>query len=62
MRPHESSAAWSSSYKAPKKNWRLKRAAVPTWYKQRNGVRAHAQSGAARVARFRPRPRSGSTI
>jgi sec-independent protein translocase protein TatB len=41
-------------YVAPKKNWRLKRGAVPQWYKQRNGVRSKAQSGAARVARFRP--------
>lgn len=41
-------------YKAPKKNWRLKRGAVPKWYKQRHGVRVKAQSGAARVARFRP--------
>jgi sec-independent protein translocase protein TatB len=41
-------------YKPVKKNWRVKRAAVPQWYKQRQGVRAHAQSGAARVARFRP--------
>ncbi|MGA0609771.1 Sec-independent protein translocase protein TatB [Caldimonas sp. KR1-144] len=41
-------------YKPLKKNWRVKRAAVPQWYKQRHGVRAHAQSGAARVARFRP--------
>jgi len=46
-------------YKRPNKNWRLKRAAVPRWYKQRNGVRAKAQSGAARVARFRP-PRSSA--
>jgi sec-independent protein translocase protein TatB len=38
----------------PKKNWRIKRSAVPQWYKQRQGVRRHAQSGAARVARFRP--------
>lgn len=38
----------------PRKNWRLKRGAVPTWYKQREGVRRHTQSGAARVARFRP--------
>jgi len=44
-------------YKHPKKNWRLKRGATPQWYKQRNGVRNKAQSGAARVARFRP-PRS----
>jgi sec-independent protein translocase protein TatB len=41
-------------YKRPNKKWRLKRGAVPQWYKQRNGVRAKAQSGAARVARFRP--------
>jgi len=44
-------------YKHPKKNWRLKRGAMPQWYKQRHGVRSKAQSGAARVARFRP-PRS----
>lgn len=37
-----------------RKNWRLKRGATPLWYKQRQGVRRHAQSGAARVARFRP--------
>jgi sec-independent protein translocase protein TatB len=42
-------------YKHPKKNWRLKRGATPQWYKQRNGVRTKALSGAARVARYRPR-------
>jgi len=41
-------------YRNPKKNWRVKRGAVPQWYRQRHGVRAKAQSGAARVARFRP--------
>lgn len=41
-------------YKRPKKNWRLKRGAMPQWYKQRHGIRTKAQSGAARVARFRP--------
>jgi sec-independent protein translocase protein TatB len=41
-------------YKHPGKKWRLKRSAVPQWFKQRAGVRRHAQSGAARVARFRP--------
>ncbi len=45
-------------YRHPKKNWRLKRGATPQWYKQRNGVRRQAQSGAARVARHRPRPLS----
>jgi len=37
-----------------RKNWRLKRGATPLWYKQKLGVRRHVQSGAARVARFRP--------
>ena len=41
-------------YKPQRKNWRLKRGATPLWYKQRHGVRTRAQSGAARVARFRP--------
>lgn len=45
------------AYRPPKKNWRLKRGAMPQWYKRAQGVRTHAQSGAARVARFRP-PRS----
>ena len=47
------------AYRHPKKNWRLKRGATPQWYKQRNGIRAKAQSGAARVARFRP-PRASA--
>jgi sec-independent protein translocase protein TatB len=42
-------------YRHPKKNWRLKRGALPHWYKQKAGVRGKAQSGAARVARFRPK-------
>jgi sec-independent protein translocase protein TatB len=42
------------SYHHPKKKWRLKRGATPQWYKQRNGIRTKALSGAARVARFRP--------
>ncbi len=43
------------SYKNPDKNWRLKRGAVPQWYKARAGVRTKALSGAARVARYRPK-------
>jgi sec-independent protein translocase protein TatB len=42
-------------YKHPKKNWRLKQKAMPQWFKARTGVRTRTQSGAARVARFRPR-------
>ncbi len=50
--------AWKSSpeYKHPSKKWRLKQGATPQWYKARAGVRTRAQSGAARVARFRPQP------
>jgi sec-independent protein translocase protein TatB len=43
------------AYRHPGKNWRLKRGATPQWYKARSGVRTKAQSGAARVARFRPK-------
>ena len=43
------------AYRNPGKNWRLKRGAIPQWYKNRSGVRTKAQSGAARVARYRPR-------
>ena len=42
-------------YKHPGKNWRLKRGAMPQWYKARAGVRTKALSGAARVARYRPK-------
>lgn len=41
-------------YRHPRKNFRLKQGATPQWYKARAGVRTKAQSGAARVARFRP--------
>lgn len=55
--------AWASQplqspapvYVRPNKRWRLKRTAVPGWYKQRQGIRSRALSGAARVARFRPK-------
>lgn len=53
-----SAAVWeppAPAYKHPGKNWRLKRGAVPQWYKARNGVRTRALSGAARVARYRPK-------
>ncbi len=55
-------AGWSPVpvYRHPKKNWRLKRGALPHWYKQKAGVRGKAQSGAARVARFRP-PKHGAS-
>ncbi len=57
----ESGPDWTPpppEYRRPDKNWRLKRGATPLWYKTRHGVRRQVQSGAARVARFRPK-RSG---
>lgn len=33
----------------------LRTSSVPTWYKQKAGIRTHVTSGAARVARHRPR-------
>lgn len=42
------------AYRHPNKHWRIKRSATPNWYKARNGIRTRTQSGAARVARFRP--------
>jgi sec-independent protein translocase protein TatB len=50
----QGSAAWLPEYRHPGKKWRLKRGAKPQWYKRQQGVKTHVQSGAARVARFRP--------
>ena len=52
---------YATSYHAPKKRWRARQAAVPKWFKARSGGRTHIQSGAARVARFRPRVKPTST-
>ena len=58
MTPVEPPAPLPPAYKRPNKKWRLKRGATPMWFKQRQGIRRQAQSGAARVARVRPpRPR-----
>lgn len=45
-------------YRHPRKKWRVKLGATPQWYKARTGTRTRALSGAARVARFRPRKES----
>ena len=52
--PYSPLAPPPPSYSHPRKKWRLKRGATPQWYKQRQGIRTKALSGAARVARFRP--------
>lgn len=56
--PYEPLAPPPPTYEHPGKKWRLKRGSTPNWYKARQGVRTKAQSGAARVARFRPVKRS----
>lgn len=43
------------TYTRPRKNFRLQQKAVPQWFKARAGVRSRALSGAARVARYRPK-------
>lgn len=43
------------AYQHPNKRWRVQRGALPNWYKARTGTRTRALSGAARVARYRPR-------
>ena len=42
-------------YKHPGNTWRLKQGATPKWFKSSSGVRTKALSGAARVARYRPK-------
>ena len=44
-----------AEYKPPRKNWRVRRSHTPMWFKQQSGLRRHVQSGAARVARHRPK-------
>jgi sec-independent protein translocase protein TatB len=39
---------------ARRKNWRVKQAAMPAWYKRATTRRTRVQSGAARVARHTP--------
>lgn len=38
----------------------VRSSAIPAWYKQRAGIKMHVTSGAARVARFRPKGKSSS--
>ncbi len=48
--------SWRTSAAAPAKrrNWRVKKAGTPVWYKRATMRRTQVQSGAARVARHRP--------
>ncbi|WP_431821204.1 Sec-independent protein translocase protein TatB [Burkholderia sp. F1] len=49
--------SWLGSTAAPapkRRNWRVKQATTPVWYKRATTRRTHVQSGAARVARHQP--------
>ncbi|KVN49293.1 Sec-independent protein translocase protein TatB [Burkholderia ubonensis] len=53
--PSASSWLGTTAGSAPKRrNWRVKQAATPVWYKRATTRRTHVQSGAARVARHQP--------
>lgn len=60
------SAATQEQLSRKAKEFRRKRlvrtSAVPAWYKQQNGGRMHVTSGAARVARFRPKSKSPASF
>jgi sec-independent protein translocase protein TatB len=51
-----SAASWRSgvAHVGKRKNWRIKQAATPSWYKRATLRRTHVLSGAARVARHTP--------
>jgi sec-independent protein translocase protein TatB len=51
----QSDVYYGSTSKPKRNTFRLKQTAVPHWYKQRSGIKSRAQSGAARVARYRPK-------
>lgn len=40
----------------------VRSSAIPAWYKQRHGGKLHVTSGAARVARFRPRGNTNASF
>ena len=49
---------YKSSTRQGRSSWRNKKGAIPNWFKHSTGIKTRAQSGAARVKRFR---RSAST-
>ena len=46
---------YASHFRPKKTAWRKKQAAIPQWYKRQNGIRTRTLSGAARVAKHRPK-------
>ncbi|MDE2048751.1 MAG: Sec-independent protein translocase subunit TatB [Betaproteobacteria bacterium] len=48
----------ASEFRPKKASFRLKQGAMPQWYKRRAGIRTRTLSGAARVAKYRPKLKS----
>ena len=46
-------ATYKSSTRQGRNSWRNKKGAIPNWFKHSAGIKTRAQSGAARVKRFR---------
>ena len=49
--PYETT--YKSSTRQGRNSWRNKRGAIPNWFKHSTGIKTRAQSGSARVKRFR---------
>lgn len=47
------SIVYKSNSRQGRKSWRNKKGAIPNWFKHSTGIKTRAQSGAARVKRFR---------
>jgi sec-independent protein translocase protein TatB len=48
-----STVIYKSSTRQGRQSWRNKKGAIPNWFKHSAGIKTRAQSGAARVKRFR---------
>ena len=48
-----SDSEFKSSVRQGRSTWRNKKGAIPVWFKKSSGIKTRAQSGAARVKRFR---------
>lgn len=59
QKPLEENSApsnWRPATSPKRSNWRIKQAVLPVWYKRAAGKRAHLQSAAARMVRYKPKP------
>lgn len=55
-----SPSSWRPATSPKRSNWRIKQAVLPVWYKRAARKRAHLQSAAARMVRYKPKNLSRS--